>query len=611
MDRIVRRPGGAPSGRGTIEHGTAMPRAGRRSAGMGEGVKATTSTGTAPAKAPRDNGVVVGLAQLRGYTSAWFRADLLAGITVTAYLVPQCLAYSELAGVSSVTGLWVAVVAMLLYAFLGTSRQLSVGPESATAVMVAAAVTPLAAGNADRYLALCAGLAIMVGVVCIVAWAARLGFIADLLSQPILIGYMAGVAMIMIFSQVGTITGMKVHADAPLARLVEVAGRLGEVKPITVGLGAAVVVFLLVLRRLKPLAPGTLLAVVGAGLVVWAFKLTDAGVAVVGEVPSALPAPALPALGLADMASLLGSAAAITFVGYSDVALTARAFAVRTGERIDPNREFLAMGVANVAAGLIGGFALSASGSRTAIIDAMRARSQVTGLVAAVAVILVVLAFPWLIAMIPKAALGGIVVYAALRLVDYAGLKRLARFRSSELGLALIALVGVLAFDVLAGILVAVGLSVLDLFARVARPPTAVLGRVPGLAGLHNVEDYPDAQTIPGLLVFRYDAPLCFANAQDFRDKALAAVDRQPEHVDWFLLNAEAIVELDMTAAVALQQTVDELHKRHVLFAMARVKQDLREQLLSSGLLDVIDDERIYPTLPVAVEAFERYRERR
>lgn len=573
---------------------------------------AKSNGGGRPSGKPRrDTGVVAGLAQLRGYTSAWFRADLLAGITVTAYLVPQCLAYSELAGVSSVTGLWVAVVAMLIYFLLGTSRQLSVGPESATAVMVAAAVTPLAAGSADRYLALCAALSLAVGVVCILAWAARLGFIADLLSQPILLGYMAGVALIMIFSQAGTITGMKVQADAPIARVLEVLGRAGEIKPITLGLGAAVVVFLLVLRRLKPLAPGTLLAVVGAGLLVWAFNLGSMGVAVVGAVPSGLPVPALPALGLTDIASLLGSAAAIAFVGYSDVALTGRAFAVRTGERIDPNREFLAMGVANVAAGLIGGFALSASGSRTAIIDAMRARSQLTGVIAAVAVIVVVVAVPWLIALIPKAALGGIVVYAALRLIDTAGLRRLARFRSTELGLALIALVGVLAFDVLAGILVAVGLSVLELFARVARPPAAVLGRVPGLAGLHNVEDYPDAQTIPGLLVFRYDAPLCFANAQDFRDKALAAVDDQPETVEWFLLNAEAIVELDMTAAEALQQTVDELHHRNVMFAMARVKQDLREQLLSSGLLDVIDDERIYPTLPVAVEAFERYRERR
>jgi high affinity sulfate transporter 1 len=559
----------------------------------------------------RETRPVTGLARLRAYRRSWLRADVLAGITVTAYLVPQCLAYSELAGASPVTGLWVAVVAMVVYAFLGTSRQLSVGPESATAVMVAAAVAPLAAGDPGRYLALSTGLAVIIGLLCIAAWAVRLGFVADLLSQPILIGYMAGVAVIMIVSQLGTITGIKLTAPDPPGRVVELAGRLDEVGMLTLALGGGVAVFLIVLRRLKPLAPGTLIAVVGAGLIVWAFGLEARGIAVVGPVPSGLPAPTLPAIGLGDVTALLGAAAAITFVGYSDVALTARAFAARTGEQIDPNREFLAMGGANVAAGLTGGFALSASGSRTAIIDAMRANTQVVGLVAAAAVVAVVIAFPGLIALIPRAALGGVVIYAALRLVDVGGIVRLGRFRSTELGLAAIAFVGVIAFDVLAGILVAIGLSVLELFARVARPPAAVLGRVPGLAGLHNVEDYPDAQTLPGLVVFRYDAPLCFANAQDFRSRAIAAIDAQRDPVQWFLLNAEAIVELDVTAAEALSQLVDDLEARHVVFAMARVKQDLRAQLLRGGLLKLIDEERMYPTLPVAVEAFERWQERR
>jgi high affinity sulfate transporter 1 len=566
---------------------------------------------TAQGRRRRDTGVVAGLAQLRGYDRSWFRADLLAGITVTAYLVPQCLAYADLAGVPPVTGLWVAVVAMVIYFFLGTSRQLSVGPESATAIMVTAAVAPLAGGDEARWIALSAGLAIMVGVICIAAWAVRLGFVADLLSQPILLGYMAGVAVIMIASQLGTITGIKFASGEPVARVLELSGRLDEVNWASTILGVAVVVFLLTLRVVKPLAPGTLIVVVVSGILVWAAALEQYGVKVVGPVPSGLPVPTLPAISPEDISALLGSAMAITFVAYSDVALTARAFAARTGETIDPNREFLAMGVGNVAAGLTGGFALSASGSRTAIIDAMRARSQVTGLVAAIAVVFVVLAVPGLIAYIPRAALGGIVVYAALRLIDVHGIVKLARFRTSEFALAAIAFGGVIVFDVLAGILVAVGLSVAELFARVARPPAAVLGRVPGLAGLHNVEDYPDAQTIPGLVVFRYDAPLCFANGQDFRSKALAAVDDQPEPVQWFLLNAEAIVELDMTAAEALEQLVNDLRKRRVVFAMARVKQDLRSQLLRGGLLDVIDEEHIYPTLPVAVEGFERWGERR
>ena len=326
----------------------------------------------------------------------------------------------------------------------------------------------------------------------------------------------------------------------------------------------------------------------------------------VGPVPGGLPTVGLPAVSIADAMALLGSAAAIAFVAYTDVALTGRAFAGRTGEVIDPNREFLALGAANIASGLTSGFALSASGSRTAIIDAVRAHSQAAGLIAAVAVAVVVLLGPGLIALIPRAALGGIVVFAALRLIDVPAMVRMGRFRLSELALAIAALVGVLVFGVLAGILIAVGLSVADLLVRIARPPASVLGIVPGVAGLHDIDDYPNARQVPGLLVFRYDAPLCFANAEDFRTRALDAVDAQEAPIDWFLLNAEAIVELDITSADAFRRLITELQKRDVTFAMARVKQDLLAQLTRVGLLEIIDASRIYPTLPVALEAFEQ-----
>jgi sulfate permease, SulP family len=562
-------------------------------------------------RARRDGRVAAGLAQLRGYGGAWFRADALAGVTVTAYLVPQCLAYAELAGSPPATGLWVAVVGMLVYALLGTSRLLSVGPESATAIMVAAAVAPLAAGDPDRYLALSAGLALLVGLVCLGAFLLRMGFVADLLSQPILVGYMAGVAVIMIGSQLGTLTGVTLEADTTVGRIIELARSLDGIQPATLTLGVAVTVFLFVLRWRWPLAPAALFAVVGAAVITAVLGLDAQGIEIVGSVPSGLPTPAFPALAWTDVTALVGSAAAITFVGYSDVALTGRAFAARNGETIDPNRELLAMGAANVAAGLTGGFALSASGSRTAIVDAMHARSQAAGIVAAVSVIVVVLALPDLIALIPKAALGGIVIYAGWRLVDFDGIRRLWRFRTTELALAAAAFGGVLLFDVLAGILVAIGLSVADLFVRVARPPAAVLGRVPGLGGLHNIEDYPDAEQVPGLIVFRYDAPLCFANAQDFRSRALAAVDAQAVPVEWFLLNSEAIVELDLTAADALRDLTEDLEARGIVFAMARVKQDLRAQLARGGLLGIIDEDRMYPTLPVALVAFEARQDRR
>jgi SulP family sulfate permease len=560
---------------------------------------------TGSARPPRADRAIAGLGQLAGYTGAWFRADVLAGLTVTAYLVPQCLAYATLAGVPAVAGLWAAVVGMIAYALLGTSRQLSVGPESTTAIMVAAAVAPLAGADPARYATLAALLALMVGGLCIAAFVLRLGFVADLLSQPILVGYMAGVALIMIGSQLGTISGVNLGALSPLGRAEELVRRLPEIQPLPFAVGGIVIGVLLGLRRVAPGAPGALIAVAGAGAVVAILGLDRQGIALVGAVPTGLPGLSLPSLALSDVTALAGAAAAIALVGYTDVALTGRAFAARAGEAVDPDRELLALGGANVAAALTGGFPLSASGSRTAIVHAMRAHSQMSGIVAAGAVVVVMLLVPGLIARIPAAALGGVVIFAALQLIDVAEFRRFARFRLSEAGLAIAALGGVLLFDVLVGILVAVGLSVAVLFARVARPPAAVLGRVPGLAGLHSIADYPTADTIPGLLVFRYDALLCFANAEDFRMHALAAVNSQPTPVEWFLLNAEVIVELDVTAADALRNLATDLADRRITFAMARVKRGLYEQLRRGGLLDVIPDALIYPTLPVAVEAFE------
>jgi high affinity sulfate transporter 1 len=552
-----------------------------------------------------------GFSQLRRYHRGWLRADVVAGITVTAYLVPQCLAYASIVGSPPLTALWVAVVAMVIYAMLGTSRLLSVGPEAGACVMVAAAVGPLAGGDTARWIALSAALAVLVGLACLAAWLLRLGFVADMLSRPILLGYMAGLGLVMILGQLGSLTGVNLTAASNLGKAIELATRLDEVKPIVLALSLSVVVGLVLLRRVAPLAPGTLIAVIVGGLVVLAFHLDQQGVSLVGPVPSGLPSVALPSVSFADIETLLGAAAAVSFVAYSEVALTGRAFAARTGEEIDANQEFLALGLANLASGLTGGFALSASGSRSAILDAMRARTQLAGLVAAASVVVIVLLAPGLVALIPKAALAGIVVYAGMHLVRVGELRRLAAFRSTELGLALAALGGVLLFDVLAGILFAIALSVADLFLRVARPPAAILGRVPGIAGLHNIADYPDAMQIPGLLVFRYDAPLCFANAADFRSRALAAIDEQPVKVQWFLLNAEAIVELDTTAVEVLGQLARDLAARNVVFAMARVKQDLRAQMVRGELLEVIDEERFYPTLPVAVEAYERWKERR
>jgi SulP family sulfate permease len=546
-----------------------------------------------------------GVTQLRAYQRSWLRGDVIAGVTVAAYLIPQVMAYAGLAGLPPVTGLWAIMPALAIYALLGSSPQLSVGPESTTALMAATVVAPLAAGDPARYAALAAALAVIVGLLALGAWLLRLGFVADLLSHPILVGYMAGVAVIMIIGQLEKISGVPVDGDTLFAEVSSFVRGLDEMRPGTLALSLATLAFLFTVQWRFPRLPGPLLAVLLATAAVAFFDLQESGIAVVGDVPAAFPTPVLPPI--ADMAELLLPAAGVLIVGYTDVVLTARAFAIKGGHEVDPNQELLALGAANVGAGLFKGFPVSSSASRTAIGAAAGSRTQVYSLVALAAVICVLLFLRPVLASFPMAALGALVIYAAVRLIDVAGFRRLASFRRSELILAISALVGVLAFDILYGILVAIALSVADVLARVARPHDAVLGRVPGLAGMHDVDDYPSARTMPGLVVYRYDSPLFFANAQDFKRRALAAAEEFDGDLKWFVLNAEANVEVDITALDALEELREELTRRGVVFAMARVKQDLLEQLDAYSLVQRIGRDRIFPTLPTAVEAYERW----
>jgi high affinity sulfate transporter 1 len=548
-----------------------------------------------------------GVAQLRGYRRTWLRGDLMAGLTVAAYLVPQVMAYASLAGLPPVAGLWAILAPLALYAVLGSSRDLSVGPESTMALMTATAVAPLAAGDPGRYAALAAALAVAVGALCLVAYAARLGFLADLLSRPILVGYLAGVALIMIAGQLGKLTGVPVDGGTFGEQVLSFLGGLGDIQGATLALGAAVLAFLFLIQWRFPSLPGPLLAVLLATVAVAVADLERRGIAVVGSIPAGLPVPALPDLG--DLRALLLPAVGVLVVGYTDAVLTARSFADRGGYRIDANQELLALGAANVGAGLLRGFPISSSGSRTALGVAAGGRTQLASLAALAAVVGVLLFLGPLLALFPTAALGALVVYAAVRLVDVAGFRRLGAFRRTEFALALAACAGVLVFDILYGILVAVGLSVAEMLHRVARPHDAVQGFVPDLAGMHDVDDYPQATTVPGLVVYRYDSPLFFANAEDFRRRALAAVDGQAEPVRWFVLNVEANVEVDSTALDALEALRAELAGRGIVFALARAKQDLLDDLNAFGLTSSIGADLIFPTLPTAVAAYRQWRD--
>jgi sulfate permease, SulP family len=548
-----------------------------------------------------------GLRQLFGYQKSWLRGDLLAGITVAAYLIPQCMAYGELVGVPPIVGLWTILPAMCVYALVGSSRQLSVGPESTTAVMTAAAVSPLLLADGSNYGGLTATLAILVGAICVIGYVARLGFVANLLSKPILVGYMAGVALIMIAGQLGKISGISIQGNTVFAQvsqfiqhLVPVANSIHWPTLILAGL---VFGFLLTIDRLFPKAPAPLLAVLIGTVAVKIFDLQGLGVAVVGAIPAGLPRFTVPNFS-AQLPALLASALGIAIVGYSDNVLTARCFAARHHDKIDANQELLALGLANVGAGLVQGFPVSSSGSRTAIGDTVGSKTQLFSLVAMGVVISVLLWLRPVLALFPKAALGAIVIFAAFRLIEIPEFIRLYRFRRSEFFLAIITTFGVLVTDILVGVAIAIGLSVIELLSRLAHPHDAVQGMVPNLPGLHDIDDWEGATTIPGLVIYRYDAPLCFANAEDFKYRALRAIASEVTPVEWFVLNTEAIAEIDITAMDMLAELYDELADRGITLAMARVKQDLYAQLKRSPLLQKITEERIYLTLHTMICGF-------
>jgi sulfate permease, SulP family len=503
--------------------------------------------------------------------------------------------------------LWAAVAPLVAYALLGSSRQLSVGPESSTALITATAVGVLVAGDQQNYAGTAAALALAVGAICLICWLARLGFLANLLSHPVLIGYMAGIAGLMIVSQLGKVSGIAVEGDSVLSELRSFVTHLGEAHLPTVLVATGTFVLLVALQRLLPRWPGPLIAMVLAAVAVAVLDVDQMGVKTIGPVPRGLPPAAIPDFSTIDWGTLLSAALGVTIVAYTDNVVTGRAFAARRREVIDARQEFLALGAANLGAGLFSGFPVSSSGSRTVIGDAVGSRTQLYSLVTAAIVLLTMLFLGPALATFPLAALGALVVFAALRLIDFAELRRIARFRRSELFLALATTAAVLIFDVLYGIAVAVALSILDLLRRIARPHDGILGYVPGLAGMHDIDDYATGRQVPGLLVYRYDAPLFFANAEDFKHRALASVDAADPPVEWFLLNAEANTEVDLTAADALEEVRRTLAGRGIVFALARVKFELREILASAGFIDRIGEDKVFMTLPTAVEAYQQW----
>ena len=525
--------------------------------------------------------------------------NLVAGLVVGAYLVPQAMAYGELAGVGASAGLTVALIPLLLYPLLGRTKWLSLGPESAVALMAAATVGPVAASLDLPVPQLLGIVSILTGAILLAARAAKAGFVTDLLSKPVLIGYLTGVAVIMVISQVSRVLGDHVAADNLVAFLEDLAdGVTVNWWSLAIGLGTLLVI--LAFARWLPRVPGTLVAIALGVLAGYTLPVDTIGSFTLG-----LPQIAWQPVPTSAISELLLAAAAIAVVAYTDVIVVARAFS--DGDRVDANRELTALGVTDVVGGLFGGYPISASSSRTAIARMNGATSRFYSWNVALVLVVAAVTLSSALAYLPQATLGGIILYAAWTLIDSKAWESLWRLRFGEIVVAVACAAGVVVLGILPGIGLAIGMSIAELLLRLSRPHEAVLGFVPGMAGMHDVDDYTDAEQVPGLVVYRYDSPLFFANSNDFFSQALEAADTPG--CRWFLLNVEANVEVDSTGLDALAALHEALASRGIQLVLARVKTDLRLPMERYGVAALIGDDNMYATLPTAVAAYREWAE--
>jgi sulfate permease, SulP family len=549
---------------------------------------------------------IPGLALIKGFSPALLSTELVVAVTVFAVLVPSAMAYGDLAGVTPVAGLYVALGAMVMYALFGTSKQVVMGPEATAAIMTAAAVAPLAGGDVARYAALAALLALLVGVVSLLARVARLGFITDLLSKPVLVGYIFGATLIVIGSQLGKMFGIKLESDQFFRQVAELIRRLDETHRLTFAIGVVCMVALFVIRRVNRKIPGPLIVVVGAIILSALLGWEAQGVKVVGPVPAGLPQMTVPAFTASDVLALLPAALALTILIYADEILTSRVFASKHGQKVDANQEFVGLGMANIAAGFLTGFPAALSASRTTVSDQMGGKTQWVGLIAAALTIIFLLFLTPLLAPLPTAALGAIIIVASLGLIDIAAFRFLRQVRPAEFWLAVVTAFGVLTVGVLQGILVAVVFSLISILYHIARPHDALLDDVDASGGTvyRGVTDKQTAMTEPGLIVYRFDAPLVFANAAFFTERLEGLIANAGPGLKCVILDAEAISDFDSTAAEALETLDADLERWGIDLWIARANGPLRELLRTTGLVQRLGEEHVFVSVRAAVTAY-------
>ncbi|MGZ4401670.1 MAG: SulP family inorganic anion transporter, partial [Gaiellaceae bacterium] len=523
------------------------------------------------------------------------------GLTVAALALPSAMAYAEVAGLSPVNGLYALLLPTVLYTFFGSSRQLIVGPEGSISALVGAALLPLAAAGSSKASELAATLALLVAACFLLAWVARLGWLADYFSRPVLVGYIHGVAVVLVCGQLGKLLGVDIGATKPIGQVVDAIRELPDASGATVLVSAVALGSLLVARFFLARLPAALVVVLASILVSWAVGLEAHGVAVVGQIPSGLPSFSIPRPPLGDAADLVPAAIGIFLVSFADGILTARSFAGKQNQHIRANQELLAFTGLSAAAGVTQGFPLGASGSRTTVNDQMGASTQIAGLVAAGAVALVLLFFTEPMSYLPKAVLGAVIVSAAIGLVDLGAWRALRLVSRFELGIAAATLVGVVVLGVLQALVIAVALSILDVVRRSAQPRDAVLGWVDRLGRWANVELHPSARVTPGVVVYRLDDRLFFANARYVKGRVREAIRGAPDEAHWLVFDAEAVSHVDATGLEALRELAVGLPRDGVGLVVARMKPPIHDRLAAGGVAEAIGEECFFPTVRAAV----------
>jgi high affinity sulfate transporter 1 len=547
-----------------------------------------------------------GLQTLRGYEPAWLAHDIVAGLVLTTMLVPVGIAYAVASGLPGIFGLYATIVPLLVYALFGPSRILVLGPDSSLAAVILAVVLPLSGGDPMRAIALAGMMAVVSGTVCILAGLARLGFVTELLSKPIRYGYMNGIALTVLISQVPKLLGFSIDTEGPLRSLqaIGAAALGGQINWMAFGVGTATLAVILLLKGSRRV-PGILVAVVGATLLVGVLDLAaSAGVAVLGSLPQGLPAFAIPWITDADIAPVLIGGLAVALVSFADTSVLSRTYAARTRSYVDPNQEMVALGAANLAAGFFQGFPISSSSSRTPVAEAAGARTQLAGVVGALCVALLLLAAPDLLRHLPASALAAVVIASAIGLIEIADLRRIYRIQRWECWLSIGCTVGVAVLGAIPGIGLAIVIAVIEFLWDGWRPHSAVLGRAEGLKGYHDIQRHPGAKLIPGLVLFRWDAPLFFANAELFNNRVLDAAAASPTPVRWLVVAAEPVTSVDVTAADVLAELHETLHAAGIELCFAEMKGPVKDKLKRFGLFAQLGEAAFFPTVGAAVSGY-------